>query len=68
MASTSTGFTASGIMKKPMDEISRAERSQGKISGCLIACSAPTLKDYAQSGFGVVMTDEEAERNRMVFG
>jgi DNA polymerase I len=62
-------FTASGILKKPMDQISKPERSQGKISGfaLIYACSAPTLKDYAQSGFNVVMTDEEAERNREGF-
>lgn len=62
-------FTASGIMKKPMEEISREERSQGKISGfaLIYACSAETLKDYAQSGFGVVMTAEEAVRNRTGF-
>ena len=62
-------FTASGILKKPMDEISKNERSQGKVSGfaLIYACSAETLKDYAKSGYGVDMTQQEADRNREGF-
>jgi DNA polymerase I-like protein with 3'-5' exonuclease and polymerase domains len=62
-------FTASGITGKPMEAITKDERSQGKVSGfaLIYACSAETLKDYAQTGYGVVMTQQEAERNREGF-
>ena len=62
-------FTASGITGKPMEKITKNERNQGKVSGfaLIYACSAETLKDYAQTGYGVVMTQSEAERNREGF-
>lgn len=62
-------FTASKISGKSLDEVTRDERQAAKAVGfgMIYGMSSQTLKLYAETSYGVVMTEEEAKKAREGF-
>lgn len=62
-------FTASRISGKPLDEITKEERQASKASnfGLIYGMTGKTLQLYAETGYGVKMTLEEAQQIRESF-
>ncbi|MCD5401312.1 DNA polymerase [candidate division NPL-UPA2 bacterium] len=61
--------TAAGIAQKPASEVSKAERQAAKALnfGLIYGMSAKTLKIYAETSYGVTMSEEEAKKARTAF-
>ncbi len=62
-------YTAANIAGIPIDEVGKELRQQSKAInfGLIYGMSAKTLKSYAESSYGVVMTEQEAEESRNGF-
>lgn len=60
---------ASVVTGKPIDAISKAERTQAKAAnfGFLYSMQAPSFVEYAKMSYGVIVTPEEAENIRYHF-
>lgn len=62
-------ITASKVMGKPVEEITKAERQMAKAVnfGLIYGAGAETLQKYAKATYGVEMSLEEAKKARKVF-
>lgn len=61
--------TASWVLDKPKDEVTKEERSLAKALnfGLIYGCSAEKLAESATNNYGVPITLEEAKRYRRIF-
>ncbi|AOQ23007.1 Ribonuclease D [Moorella thermoacetica] len=62
-------FTAASVSGKPVGEVTKSERQFAKSLnfGLIFGMSGKTLQEYAELGYGVKMTLEEAEEAREKF-
>src|SRR5262249_34048737 len=61
--------TAAAVMGKAPAEVTKADRQAAKclVYGLLYGMGADTLREYAQTNYGVALTPAEAQRFRMRF-